>query len=252
MLKLETKIDFSRGTLREVEIAVQRALIGTANAIRDAEHAEMQRVFDRPTRWTLGAIKVKPTAKWQVSVGILDPDGFYRRAQNYLSTQVVGGERRIKAFESALQRRGVMPTGWFAVPAAGAELDQYGNVSVGQLKQILSWFDAAERSLGSRQNMYEAGRAKRRKGTRRRRGFEYFVVMPGRGALGGRHVLHPGIYKRTTFVFGKAIKPVLLYVARARYQSRYDFERVAIDTFERDIGPRMEAEMQAVQPGGAR
>lgn len=113
------------GMERKIEIATQRALLKTANHIRDAEQDEMRRVFDRPTRWTLGAMKVKPTAKFEVTVGILDPDGFYKRANNYLGTQISGGSRRMKAMEIALQHYGLMPSGWYAVPGAGAKMDAY-------------------------------------------------------------------------------------------------------------------------------
>lgn len=106
---------------RQLENATQRALLKTAHAIKDAEFVEMQRVFDRPTRWTLGAMKIKATGLMSVSVGVLDPDGFYKRAQNYLSTQITGGQRKLKAFEKSLQARGLMPPGWFAVPGAGAK-----------------------------------------------------------------------------------------------------------------------------------
>ncbi len=214
---------------RTVEIAAQRALLKTAQAVKEAEVEEMRRVFDRPTRWTLGAMKVKPTSRFEVAVGILDPDGYYKRAANYLGTQISGGQRRLKAMERALQQYSLMPPGWFAVPGAGAQIDAYGNMSSGQIRQILSWFDAAERWAGSTQNMGQAGRDKRRKGTKRNIGFEYFAVIPGRtNHLGQRNNLkQPGIYKRFFFGQGKAIKPVLIYVKGARYQARFDFEKVA-------------------------
>lgn len=214
---------------RKIEIAAQRALLKTAQAVKDAEIGEMQRVFDRPTRWTLGAIKVKPLSSMEVQVGILDPEGYYKRAANYIGTQVSGGQRKMKAMEKALQQYGLMPSGWFAVPGAGAKIDDYGNMSSGQIRQILSWFDAAERWAGSTQNMGAAGRAKRMKGTRRNVGFEYFVVLPGRQT----NLKQPGIYQRFFFGQGKAIKPVLIYVKAAKYGARFDFQRVAQETANR-------------------
>lgn len=208
---------------RAVQIATQRALLKTAQHVKDAEIAEMQRVFDRPTRWTLGAMKVRATNKFTVEVGILDPDGYYKRAANYLGTQVAGGQRRFKGLEKNLQSRSLMPAGWFAVPGEGAKIDAYGNMSSGQIRQILSWFDAAENWAGSIQNMGFAGREKRRKGTRKNIGFEYFAVLPGRQ----KNLKQPGIYQRFFFAQGKAIKPVLIFVRAARYQIRFNFEKVA-------------------------
>lgn len=223
-------------TPRKLEVATQRALLKTAQAVKDSEIAEMGRVFDRPTRWTIGAIKVKATNKFTVEVGVLDPDGYYKRAASYLGTQVGGGQRRAKAVEKSLQSRGLMPSGWFSVPGEGAKMDAYGNMSVGQIRQILSWFDAAENWAGSIQNMGAAGRDKRMRGTRKTAGFEYFAVAPGarrayklQGGKSGAHSMQPGIYQRTFLGHGSAIKPVLIFVKGARYQVRFNFEKVAND-----------------------
>lgn len=233
--------------LRRVPIATQRALLKTAQAVKAAEIAEMGRVFDRPTRWTLGAMKVGPTKDFTVRVGVLDPDGYYKRANFYLGTQIYGGARKVKAFERALQRAGVMPAGWFAVPGEKAKMDAYGNQSVGEIKQILSWFNAAEPYAGSTQNMTDQTRAKRRKGSRKKRGFEYFAIMPFRRGSEG---LRPGIYRRTAFAFGKAIEPVVIFVEKTRYKKRFNFIRVAesvkekvfaqyfSDALERDVAAR--------------
>lgn len=222
---------------RKVEIAAQRALMKTANLVKDAEKTEMERVFDRPTRWTLGALRVKATNKLEVQVGVIDPEGAYKRAASYLGTQVGGGQRRMKAMEKSLQSRGLMPSGWFIVTGEGAKMDAYNNISVGQIRQILSWFDAAENWAGSTQNMGFAGREKRRKGTRKSYGFEYFVVAPGvrrsyqlKNGKSGTHLMQPGIYMRLMTGFGSAIKPILIYVKASQYKPRFNFERVAVET----------------------
>ena len=218
---------------RQLEIATQRAILKTAQAVRDAETEEMGRVFDRPTRWTMGAMKVKALGLLTVDVSIVDPDGYYKRAANYLGTQVGGGQRRAKAMENTLQKRGLMPRGWLIVPGAGARLDSFGNISVGQIRQILSWFDAAENWAGSTQNMGIAGRAKRIKGTRKTAGFEYFVVLPGKQ----KNLKQPGIYQRFFFTQGKAIKPILIYVKAARYRERFKFAEVAQHTVDQTWDP---------------
>jgi hypothetical protein len=246
------------GSARKVEIATQRAMLKTAHHIREAEKAEMQRIFDRPTRWTLGAMKVKPTAKMEVSVGILDPDGYYKRANYYLGTQVTGGKRRQKAMEQALQQYGLMPMGWHVVPGQRAKLDSYGNHSPGEIRQILSWFDAAERWAGSTQNMRQAGRDKRIKGTRKKAGFEYFVVAPGArrafvrsSGKTGMHKLQPGIYRRTFYGLGNRIEPIMIFVRDASYRPRFDFERVARQTFDRHWSVEVEAAIRRELGGAA-
>lgn len=265
MIKISVDADI-RGVLKyldevqrkQVPIATQRALIKTAQAIKDAEIKEMQRVFDRPTRWTLGAMKVGPQKNFTVTVGILDPDGYYKRANNYLGTQVVGGGRNLKAFERALQRAGVLPQGWYAVPGEKAKIDAYGNMGPGEIRQIMSWFNAAEPYAGSTQNMTAATRARRRKGTKKKRGFEYFVAKPGsrmgrRSWVNGRaQNLQPGIYRRTLFGFGSAIEPVLIFVQRTRYKKRFNFERIARDVHLREWGPNFRAAFARDVKGAAR
>lgn len=233
--KLKTALVLMPGRF---EIALQRTLIKTSQAVMKAEVGEMERVFDRPTRFTLKALKTtfdKPAMAATVEV----KDGYWTRSNNYLATQIHGGDRHLKAFERALQRFGVMPSGWYAVPGAGAVLDSFGNMSVGQIKQVMSWFDAAESVAGSTQNMGEKGRDKKRKGTKSKRGFEYFVASPGfrqgRGSWknGRAQTLTPGIYQRVFFGFGSSIKPILIFVRSTTYAPRYRFYEVARQTSDR-------------------
>jgi hypothetical protein len=231
---------------KRVPVATQRAMLATARSIRAAEIKEMNKVFDRPTKWTLGAMKVSPVESMSITVGILDPDGYYKRANNYLGTQVTGGDRRFKAMEVALQRVGVMPTGWYSVFGAKAKMDSFGNMGPGEIKQIMSWFNAAERWAGSTQNMTDATRAKRRKGTKKTRGYEYFFVKPGNKGL------LPGVYRRTSFGFGKAVEPILIFVPRVSYQRRFNFEGVARRVYAEQFGPHFQYAFQRDVLGSAR
>ena len=224
---------------KKLEIAAQKAIRKTANAIKDAEISEMKRVFDRPVSWTLGAMKVSPvkdTSKLEVIVGILDPDGYYKRAAGYLGTQIDGGRRKIKAMESALQNWGLMPKGWLSVPGEGALIDSYGNMSVGQIRQILSYFGAAERWAGSQQNMSQAKKIKLLKGSKSKLGFQYFVVLPGMQ----KNLKQPGIYQRISFGHGKAIKPILIYIRSAKYKPIFNFEKIAREVADEVMQPHFE------------
>lgn len=233
--KLQSALTLAPGRF---EIALQRTLIKTAQAVVKAEQDEIGRVFDRPTRFTLGALTTK-FDKSAMTATVEVKDGYWLRSNNYLATQIHGGVRRMKAFEIALQRTGVMPVGWKAVPGEGAEIDAFGNMAVGQIRQILSWFDAAGMVAGSTQNMGEKGRDKKRRGAKKSRGFEYFAVHSGyrmgRGSWKNGRVqnLMPGIYKRTSFGFGIAIKPVLIFVRSTTYAPRFRFYEVARKTSER-------------------
>ena len=236
---------------RRLNAAVATAMTRTAVQVRSAVQAHAGAVFDRPTPYTLRQLRyTAATAQRPVAVvgfnvaAVQDIFGNVVRYQDvgpgatpagkYLQFQADGGARAAKRFEKALQQVGVMPAGWRAVPGQRAKIDAYGNQSVGELRQILSWFDAAELVAGSRQNMRQAGREKRRAGTRKTAGFEYFAVSPGAtrrfvrsGGGSGTHKMQPGIYRRTLLALGSRIEPVVIFVRAAAYRRRFDFYGVA-------------------------
>lgn len=217
---------------RKLEIATQRALLKTAEIIRGRETEHINAVFDRPTNWTKNSMRVKVTGKMEVTVGIVGDSAADKRKRSYLTVQSEGGKRRMKAFERALLRAGLLPLGWLAMPGEGAVIDSYGNMSVGQIKQIMSWFNAAEPYSGSTQNMTDATREKRRKGTRKNMGFEYVYIRPGRQ----KNLKQPGIYQRFFLGHGSALKPILIFVKTGTsYKQRFRFNDVAQVAFEDNI-----------------
>lgn len=249
MKELQAKLkDFSE---RRIKAAVATALTRTAVQVRDKVKAAMPTSLDRPTPYTVRQLKyVAATAERPVAavgfgvVAITDQRGDVMRYQDlganetpagrYLHPQIHGGPRRNKPFENHLRAVRVLPAGWFAVPGERAKMDSYGNQSVGEIKQILSWFDAAEMTAGSTQNMRQKGRDKRIKGTKKTAGFEYFVVQPGgsrsfaRGnGKTGNHTMQPGIYRRVLHAFGSQVQPVVIFVNQAKYRQRFDFYGIA-------------------------
>jgi hypothetical protein len=198
---------------RQLRFATAVALTRTAQDVKIAEVDTMRRVFDRPTPWTLNSVFVKPATKAELSavVWLKDVATDGTPATKYLAPEIEGGGRNLKGFERLLMRKGLLPTGWMAVPGAGAKLDAYGNMSRGQIVQIIS----ALQAFG------EVGfNANRTKGSRQRRGSrlpEYFVGRPG----GGR--LPMGVWQRISFAHGSAVRPVLIFVRGPRYKARFDF-----------------------------
>jgi hypothetical protein len=240
--------DFSE---RRKNAAMATALTRTAVKVRDKVKAVMPALLDRPTPYTMRQLKyVAATAAKPVAavgfgvVGIEDAYGRVIRYQDlgaketpagkYLSTQIDGGARKAKRFEKALQAVRVLPQGWLAVPGQRAKMDAFGNQSVGEMRQILSYFDAAQMTAGSTQNMGAKGRAKKRAGTRKTAGFEYFAIQPGgtrsftraNGKIGS-HAAQPGIYRRTLFALGSRIEPIVIFVRAASYKRRFDFYNIA-------------------------
>ena len=239
--------------LRRMQGNLAYAAAQTANhlalAVRDAERREMERVFDRPTRWTLNSTRITYARKSRPIARVWLKDEAFKGtpATRYLAPQIFGGERSIKRFERALQHAGILPTGWLAVPGEAADLDAYGNMSRGQIVKILSWMGAFGEQ-GYRANITQEGRRRRERYSARKRGVGYFAVTPLRPDPRTAH-LTPGVYKRTTWRADRAvvstIEPVLVFVKSASYAPRYDFFGVA----ERTAAERLD---EAAAKGFAR
>jgi hypothetical protein len=218
------------GALRDqVPFATALALTKTAQAAQVSVRQEMVRVFDRPTPFTLASTFVRSATKAKLEAAVYLKTGGNKEggnAQDRLGHQVLGGQRRFKRMEGALRQAGMLGNGEQAVPGRAAELDSYGNMSRGQITQILAWFQAFPEA-GYKANSTQATRAKRAAGKAGKKygtRFYYKRDRPGRG-----------IYKATQTGFGSAIQPVLMFVRRATYRQLLDMpgvvERTAREQF---------------------
>jgi hypothetical protein len=158
---------------RSLEIAIDK----TAMAIKEAEVAEMKRVFTKPTPYTLNSLKVTRTKghNMKATVWFKEPD---RMEDHYLIPEVEGGERKLKGFERAISNNKF-------VPGKGSSKDRYGNVPNSQIRQILGVLGKAERAG------YQANITAR--STKRNRKQRDYVFLPA-GSPGRK--LPPGIYQR--------------------------------------------------------
>lgn len=208
MIELDVKFDTREITKylsdiekKQIPFATARALTSTASDVKDELIKEMDRVFDRPTRYTKSAFYIRSATKKKLiaSVGIKDFAGKGIPAIKFLMPQIVGGTRAPKRFEIWLRRRGILPEGMFAVPARGAKLDRYGNLSRGQITKMLANLQAlpemAQRTNDSRKIVYFVAKIK---GIR-------------------------GIWKKR----GKRIQPFMVFVKAPHYKKRFDFEGVS-------------------------
>lgn len=215
--------------------AGRRALNAVTRGARDQAYAVMRQVFDRPTPYTLNSLVLQfssvggPLQSMVAVRGKGDVAGSGVPAESYLRAQIKGGTRRWKRSEVKLWRSKMLPRGWFAVPTSFAQRDLYGNMTRGQILEILAWFGThsatTKHGKTQRNNTSDATKARRRLGTRSRAGYEWFMV-PAQGAKRGG--LPPGIYRRQMsgrrFVGpAAAARPVLLFVKAARYRQRFDF-----------------------------
>jgi hypothetical protein len=221
------------GDLRQNQLpnALRDALNATAEGIQTAEIEKMKEVFDRPTSYTLNATYVKYASMQKLSaeVGFREFAGKGTPAHKYLSPQIYGGDRNLKRFEKALQAKGVLPQGMFAVPGKGASLNGNGNMSAAQIIQILSYFDAFGEQ-GYKANMTDTKRAKMAKGTKKSGSSLTYFVSKGPGSVninGKPQHLPAGIYARFGFTWGSGIKCIIRFVKKPSYQKRFPFFETA-------------------------
>lgn len=206
---------------RRFASAMATALTRTAVQVRDEIRQNMPQVLDRPTPWTLNSLFARGAtpARLDAEVNFKDDRASTNGgtpATYYLLPNVEGGPRRAKRLEVALRAVGALPSGYFAVPAAGATLDAYGNVTRGQIVQILSQL-RIQLVAGSNRNMSFDGRSQIV--AQRRAGGRFFVVKPGDGKQA------PGVYQRE--MFGRNVTPVFVFVRSVQYRKRYDFYALA-------------------------
>lgn len=208
---------------------------GTKDA-QDAVRKEMMRAFDRPTAYALGGTMVKAATKQNLEARLWVKDNPFGKgvpADRFLLPEIYGGVRRQKGMERALQSAGLLPAGWFAVPAAGAQLDGNGNVRRSQITQILSQLQV-QLKAGYESKRSTSAASKR---TVRRQGVTYFALPAATRGL------KPGIYLKRKFAHGTAIRPVFIFVPSVQYRPRLKFFEVGQAVAESRFKHHFDAEI---------
>lgn len=212
----------------DAPIVTAYALTKTGQDIKDAEFSSMADVFDRPTRFTLNSLFLKPATKRDLVAEVFFKEGFGSvPAWRYLGPQVDGGARVHKAHERRLIRAGLMRSEEFAVPGSGIKLDGFGNIAGSTIERILSQVGAAEQMAGVQANQTARSRARAKKKNIGR----YFVLRPGAGGRADRNVA-PGIYFRAG---ARDLVPVIMFVRAPRYRKRFPFYDVARRVFDQRL-----------------
>ncbi|MET3431445.1 hypothetical protein ABIC71_000923 [Herbaspirillum seropedicae] len=178
-----------RGSGRDqAPFVMASGLTSMAKAVARVETGTIQRVFDRPTPFTMRAIGVTPATKQNLQAQV-----FVKDAQaKYLEAQVDGGRRHLKSFE---ERMTVTAGQLVVLPGDAAPRNAYGNISKAQLLKIIR--ESGPSSSGRR----------------------YFYGKPKGSNLPG------GIYARAEQ--NRRIMPLLVFTQRAVYEKRFKFAEVA-------------------------
>jgi len=235
------------GIEKQLHRQTAKALTATAKSAKEAVVREMQRVFDRPTPFTLRSVFWKGASVDQgrmYAQVYLKGDRAHKgsKATDYLLPQVEGGTRVPKKFEQMLQRANILPRGMAAVPGRDAKRDAYGNMSRGQLVQVLSALQTfQDTGAGSDKNMTPRRRAQlardktSRKTGKVTKGFEYFLLREARqGFL-------PGVYQKVRY--GDRVVPriILVFVRAPNYRQRLPFRSVVDGVVAREFAGHFRA-----------
>lgn len=237
---------------KQIPFATAKGLNDIAFAVRRAEMESIKQSFDRPKPQTVRNVWVRKATKTNLSADIYFDQVYDKGFDEYIVPQVEGGGRKQKKSERLL--------GHYFVPAAGAQIDAYGNMKGSQITQILSQLRKFG-EVGHRMNQTDRSKAGRRGA---KKDVEYFVVTEQRGGL------KPGVYQRkqsgagfgaktkksmaagafqkgqtrggySSVVRARGIVPVMLFVDRApKYHKRFPFYEVAHRVSATE-GPRLMA-----------
>lgn len=110
-----------RAYRRQIPFATAVALTRTANDVKDAEQKQINKQVDRPVRFTVNAIGIRPANKRTLTAEV-----FVKTIQaRYLRYQIEGGIRRGKG-------------GITGVPTRNQKLNQYGNIP-GRRRKAPAW-----------------------------------------------------------------------------------------------------------------
>lgn len=232
--------------VKAIRLGVARGLTAVAKDAHRVVGMEMLRVFNRPGTYARRSFFVwpaDPRGKREINavIGLKDDPQY---TVHPLTPQVVGGTRRTKRFERALQSAGAMQPGWYAVPTEDA-LDGSGKVRKGLVQQIVAQAKSQLVAGYSKQLRLrkDTGRERMVKRNAANRAGGQFVFVPRR-----RGKLSPGVYlaegSGTTKRMGPWRKNPLIklfnYVSSVNYQPRLDFFGIV----ERVVDQRVESALR--------
>lgn len=210
---------------KQVTFATAVALTRTAQIAKREVEAEMPKVFDRPTRWSLNSLRLIPAKKDRLvaRVEMKNEADKSAPATRWLNPEIDGGPRQDKASERNLRRRWILPAGKYIAPGKGARLDRFGNITKGAITKALSGIGGFSES-GFSANATGSKRSKRKGNAKR-----YFVIRRGSTPI--------GIAERTS---RSRMHVLLAFVSRPIYKRRLDFYGIGDKVVKRHLKDQFE------------
>ncbi|MDJ0712585.1 MAG: hypothetical protein QNJ14_19540 [Woeseiaceae bacterium] len=198
--------------------AIAVGITRTAWDVNRGLRKNMQEVFDRPTRFTLNALRVRPAKRddYDARVFLEDFAGKGTPARDFLEAQIEGGNRQAKRFERLLRRRGFLQPNEFMVPGKGAKLNAAGNIPGSQYSKALA-------DIGGHHDPSQ---------TTTRKQVKYFWLPKAGRRLAGIY------YKK-----GGRNRSFLVVVRQPVYRRRFDFYREADTLTDKHLKPNLDKAM---------
>lgn len=249
---MQIKIDVSgldqvRKAMQELPKKAKYATVTAMNKSMEwadtAVRKEMRQVFDRPTPWVLNSLRIKHAKPSNMTAELAFKDiNSVTSSSTMVLPHVDGGPRRFKAMEARLMGIGLMPAGYNAVPGAAAKLDGFGNMSRGQISQMLNVLGTYTESGFNKANINTVKRLAKGNAKKNVYGFTYWV-----NPVGGTKAKHlqPGVYQRVATAFGTSLKPVLIFVKQAKYKKRLDFYGITQRVIDKRFGGEFDRAFEA-------
>lgn len=221
---------------KKAQYAAVKAMNTSMEWAQTSVRKQMRQDFDRPTQWVLNSLRIKYAKPSTMVAELAFKDiNSVSSSRTMVFPHVEGGSRHYKAMESRLMGIGLLPPGYNAVPGGAAKLDANGNMSRGQISQLLNVLGTYTESGFNKANLATVKRLAKGNVKKNVYGFVYWVNPVGSGRV--KH-LQPGVYQRVTTAFGSSLKPILIFVKKANYKKRLDFYGIT----NREINTRFESE----------
>ena len=216
-------------------------------AMREGK-AELRSKLDRPTPWTISSWRVRKKAKRGDLTAIIGMSDFLsdkqsRGPSSKLQQHFVGGGRSTKQLEERLRAAGYLGASEYIVPGGAAKLDRYGNMSRGQIQQIMS-------QIGLKGSGYDSVATKSRRSMRNQARAGHIFWSMGIGSPGSRAYsgklkfdLSSGKYygviqhlPKGAWMRGPGtVKPLMIVVRKPHYRRRLDIDCIAQRVMTRDF-----------------
>lgn len=225
------RLDIENKQRKQINFAASKAINVVAKTVQESVRREMQNKFDRPTPFTLNSTFIKYANRQKLSAMVYIKDRELAKSKSLAESighQFAGNRRMRKRLEYWLSRAGFISSDEYVVPGAGAKLDQYGNMSRGQIQQILSQLRAGPDAAS-----YRSGSARSRAS---RAAAGYFWSRGGK--------LARGVYQRFNFAAGGAVKPVLIVVKAPLYRQLIDMHAIGNKVVARDFNAEFSKQLE--------